>query len=1576
MEPQVQRLVMTFTAIKGQENWLVSSAFLERAGLSLLTSLQEDGTWLFDEEGLGYPMGRGARGEIYLDVSVQERGFFDVPANDKDQKLRLQLDSGAHVNVAGRHWESMLSLSDAPGTGVYGVGKNFVEALGAGKAQIRFRSPAGIVWRQARRIVWPKEAVAVKVVSEGGRKRSPAVLLIDGVGQPPAHEGEKKEPAGATTPRLRNGRHRQISTAEEAVQRLHLTSVPALKLLHLCTIGAARLSGIPGNRQSMMSDAFLAAAFRRSSGHHFRTAASFAEDEMLVTGQRWHMDLVGHMHPDLDGNTTGLFVVEHKSRFVAIWLMLNKTFPQFGAAMDKFLAFARSHHPNAGTIQLGVDSDPVWTVSARGDEVETHEFGIWQRERGYPFILRRSSAYQHSQAAAEGAYKRVTHVATANLHQGHVNPILWGDAMRAACSQVNACPLMNRGAHVQRRTPGTGGGGGGGPRKGATGGGAALELPPRTPYELFMNRKPDVSRFLGTCFQPCFMLNPAGRNLGDPKATPALYIMPSASSAGSVVRCLGPGLKSMQTGHLTLAFPVGNDLLHTRVAQSAQLLRASAALAGSKGALLHESMSRLFDHSDPAVDYTTWLVRFERFLGLPVQLVQAFDPVTGEAAIEMRMEGPTHLEQRQGGGGGAAAEEAPAGGQDHAVAGSPPSISASGGAGVGVGEARGGRKWIDALPDATPIQFNLSHNKKGASQIRWMAYSSAVNMGEARAAQKHSRQLLDDLVWDYKRGHVRFPEGAGALDGLEPITHTLPSTVYLSLSEAINDAEEEARTLTLDDLFRHAASHVHEHGRARDAAIATQDATMRAVLRIEALEGVVGPPLGGADGHLLKVMEHAGAEDRETQFVGTGLAGLEEIFIAEEAVPDGRGGGRSGAADNAAGAEGDRFTTVGDRLIGREPIRGVNAASRHPEWNAPSSLLRAAVERELTRVLVTIFPGRTKPCILVVPKSNYFRDLARWGPTVVELKNIVMPIRAKHEAGGSFVRVAARVTYGDISKVGEKAKQTFSANVVPSSVKLTTQLNVELPGSSIVINDVEGAYYNGTPAKAGTLGGRLPYAIMPARWDWFGVPRWDPVTGEENVLLIDGNLPGLAAAGSTWGKVYTHWMTVVCGFTQSVVDRQLFYLKAEGGRLLLVCGIHVDDGITLDNDHPAFRRFEGQWIERFGGERSPLTGREVTSWPYLGLLYRRVSEILIEVTAPRLYDQLVKLLRAAERTPGAPTVGTRSASPIVGDATDKLKVKGPEVNPEVKGAAWSLFGMIGYLATQLRPDVMFGFVVISQQVGSNFTVYVFTTIIHLARYLVATRNLPLCYRRTRQQGNPPGSGGSGAGSGGGALMVGFHADSSANNSNPGNWGGFCSSARAITDDGAEQPAGSPGPTSAVMMWKALTPYRMADGTVGGEGILATYATKELIAWRVLLRELGLVAEQPTQLRMDALGTLRGVEMERISQASRYLATRVAMLRQAVQDGAMELVYVPTGDNMADIFTKPLVGATFKKMRALVMGLEPRHELLVECSGSEGDRQPAGRGAVQGRPGGGASSSSAGQRRPPKPHSLAEDRPLV
>ena len=209
----------------------------------------------------------------------------------------------------------------------------------------------------------------------------------------------------------------------------------------------------------------------------------------------------------------------------------------------------------------------------------------------------------------------------------------------------------------------------------------------------------------------------------------------------------------------------------------------------------------------------------------------------------------------------------------------------------------------------------------------------------------------------------------------------------------------------------------------------------------------------------------------------------------------------------------------------------------------------------------------------------------------------------------------------------------------------------------------------------------------------------------------------------------------------------------------------------------------------------------------------------------------------------------------------------------------------------VRPDALFASKVLARYTNeSRLTVYAWSEIRRLAAYLVSTRNLRLTLHRTC------------------GTLVAFVDSSLANADDSTSWGGFSLAfARGADRSGS-------------IIFSSSTPNSVTEATDVAELHQAVRVTKVVIGARILLRELHMPPDAPTTVFTDARVLIDGTNCRKVTNASKWVSTRFAMVRWAQQSKAITLTKIAGALNPSDIYTKPLTGAAFVTPRCTELGL--------------------------------------------------------
>jgi len=118
-------------------------------------------------------------------------------------------------------------------------------------------------------------------------------------------------------------------------------------------------------------------------------------------------------------------------------------------------------------------------------------------------------------------------------------------------------------------------------------------------------------------------------------------------------------------------------------------------------------------------------------------------------------------------------------------------------------------------------------------------------------------------------------------------------------------------------------------------------------------------------------------------------------------------------------------------------------------------------------------------------------------------------------------------------------------------------------------------------------------------------------------------------------------------------------------------------------------------------------------------------------------------------------------------------------------------------------------------------------------------------------------------------------------------------------------------------WKSQLQTVVAQSTAESEYIAGASAAKEAVWLHRVCFRLGVPAEGPVVLRADNQAAIFMASAGADSSRTKHIDVVYHFLRQCVARYQLRLLHVPTDDNPADMFTKPLADIKFCKFRAML-----------------------------------------------------------
>ena len=464
-------------------------------------------------------------------------------------------------------------------------------------------------------------------------------------------------------------------------------------------------------------------------------------------------------------------------------------------------------------------------------------------------------------------------------------------------------------------------------------------------------------------------------------------------------------------------------------------------------------------------------------------------------------------------------------------------------------------------------------------------------------------------------------------------------------------------------------------------------------------------------------------------------------------------------------------------------------------------------------------------------------------------------LKEKRGPNGEIESYRVRIVAGGHKQVeGINYTETFSAAVKTPTVRVVLANAAEKDWEIHQI-DVKSAYLQ-APLKE-TIYMRPPRGVLKP--------------GQEGKVcrLLKG-LYGLKQAGRGWYQELAKVMVGELGFKRSALDHSVFYRRSEEEHT--VVAVATDDMALTSKRASDIVKLKSEisqyWQITDGGEMH---------W-YLGFAIKRDRVArTISINQRAYIEAMLNKFRLTNAKPVSTSMEsgahfTKEQGPST--PTQAMQMRGVPYAEAVGCVLWPVMIM--------RPDCAFAVGILSQFVQNPGNAH-WEALKRVMVYLGMTKDLWLTFGgRSRK------------------LVE-----------------GFCDSDYANQRDRHSIAGFSYHFGQGAISWSSKKQQVIALSTVEAEYIAQAHAAKEALWLRSFISEIRNESARAITINSDNQGAIALSKDNKFHSRTKHIDVRYHFIREAVEDGKVSVVYIPTDDNPADIFTKPLAKTKFRRFVELL-----------------------------------------------------------
>ncbi|KAI5349042.1 hypothetical protein L3X38_001929 [Prunus dulcis] len=401
--------------------------------------------------------------------------------------------------------------------------------------------------------------------------------------------------------------------------------------------------------------------------------------------------------------------------------------------------------------------------------------------------------------------------------------------------------------------------------------------------------------------------------------------------------------------------------------------------------------------------------------------------------------------------------------------------------------------------------------------------------------------------------------------------------------------------------------------------------------------------------------------------------------------------------------------------------------------------------------------------------------------------------------------------------------------------------------------------------KSAFLNGVLKEEVYVDQSDGFVTTNY-----EDKVYKLKKALYGLKQAPRAWYEEINAYL-VSCGYVRSTSEATL-YCKTKEDSGTLIVSIYVDDIVYTGSSEELIDEFKTEMMRRY----------EMTD---LGLLYHFLGMAVIQTESCIFINQKKYALTLLDK------FGLKQCKPVSTPlvATEKL-CKDDGSDPADESEYRKIVGSLLYL-TATRPDIMFAASLLARFMHCPTKKH-YGMAKRVLRYIQGTIDFGIEYQKGKE-----------------AILIGY-CDS--------DWGGSQDDMRSTSGYAFSFGSG-------VFSWASVKQHSVALSTAEAEYVSASEATTQAIWLRFVLEDFGELQTDATPLMVDNTSAIAMTRNPVFHQKTKHINRRYHFIRDALQDGVVDLRYCRSEEQVADIFTKALSKDRFNYLRGL-LGVKPVNNL--------------------------------------------------